>query len=330
MLLFMDGFDHYNNANSIGSTKWTNFSNGFAAGRLGGQCSETFAGTLRKVFPAASTVILGFAYKTYITSNIPIAHFEDVGNNAQVTISRASSGAIEFRRGSRYGTLLFTTTATELLPQNVWVYVEIKATIHDTTGYIEVRVNGISQGVFNGNTRTTANNSASTIMFGDVGNYMYYDDVYVCNDAGSVNNDFLGDVRVIALMPNGAGDTTQFTPSAGANWQCVDETVQNGDTDYVSSNTAGHRDLYAISDMTYTPQSIKAVQVGAVLRKDDAGARTVSTVLKSGGVVDAASPVGISTDYQFIGKIYENNPDGSVPWVRAAVDALQAGVEIAS
>jgi hypothetical protein len=51
------------------------------------------------------------------------------------------------------------------------------------------------------------------------------------------NSKALGEGFVVHLIPNGAGATTQLTPSAGSNFQCVDEVPPNT-RDYVSSSTA--------------------------------------------------------------------------------------------
>ena len=61
------------------------------------------------------------------------------------------------------------------------------------------------------------------------------DDLYVLDGTASTpaNNDFLGDVRVEGLDPNAAGSNAAWTPSAGANYACVNETPPTDDTSYV-------------------------------------------------------------------------------------------------
>ena len=64
------------------------------------------------------------------------------------------------------------------------------------------------------------------------------------------------------LRPNGAGDATGLTASAGSNYQCVDEVTANGDTDYVYGTTAGPVvDYYALDDTALTTETVDSVDV---------------------------------------------------------------------
>ena len=73
-----------------------------------------------------------------------------------------------------------------------------------------------------------------------------YDDVYICDTTGSVNNNFLGELTVEHLRP-ASDDTAQFLGSdanSTDNWALVDEAGTYNGADYVASSTVGQRDLY--------------------------------------------------------------------------------------
>jgi hypothetical protein len=73
---------------------------------------------------------------------------------------------------------------------------------------------------------------------------------------------WVGPSSIQGLVPTGAGATTQFDPSTGSNYACVDE-VPASDTDYIYTNTANDVDTYACGNLTGTINSVKAVQVQA-------------------------------------------------------------------
>ena len=103
----------------------------------------------------------------------------------------------------------------------------------------------------------------------DGGAIPYFDDLYVCDGSGSVNNDFLGDVRVVTVRPNGAGGSTQWTPDSGSNYARVNETISGEDSNYVEDGTSGHEDRYAYGDLSGV-LGIKGLVICTDCRETDA------------------------------------------------------------
>lgn len=101
------------------------------------------------------------------------------------------------------------------------------------------------------------------------------------------------------------------------------------DTSYVASATSGDRDLYTMTPLGMTPLAIKGLQQTALARKDDAGDRALSLVLKSGAAVAVAPPAVLGSSYAFIEAMHETDPTTGAPWTTASVDAVQAGIEVA-
>jgi len=135
---------------------------------------------------------------------------------------------------------------------------------------------------------------------------------------------------VPTLFPSGAGSSTQMTPSAGSNFQCVDETSPNGDTDYVSDSVVGHKDLYAMGNLPSTSGTIKGIQVLSYDRKDDAGTRQIKNKIKSGATEADGATVTLGTSYVYVRDIFEHDPDTGAPWTPSGVNAIEAGTEIVS
>jgi hypothetical protein len=119
---------------------------------------------------------------------------------------------------------------------NQFNYFEIKATIHDTTGSIELRINGVpALNLVNQDTRNAGTGVVNAIRIGGTNSFgpiWAMDDLYICNTSGSTNNDFLGDIRVDTLYPNADGTYSQWTPSAvnGAHryWRLYVDAVLSG------------------------------------------------------------------------------------------------------
>ena len=329
-LLFCDSFDHYTTI----LQKWTTGTGTISAGdgRNGtaGFKINLAQNALKSLGVNAQTLIAGTAWKiaNIDAGRSPMAFLDTGTIQCDVRIDAAGHLLI-----TRNGVTL--DTSTETLMADVWYYFEFKVTIADApNGQAELRVNGVTwASVVNGDTKATANAYANqfrlTHHWG--GSFDYCDDTYVCNDAGSYNNDFLGDVRVECIMPESAGATTDWDPLAGANWENVDEKPPNDDTNYVSTNTATEVDTYEFEDVTATTGSVLAVVTYLFARKDDAGARVINSVVRPVGT-DYASGAShsIGDTYAYYTDIYEENEEVAGVWTLATVNASEFGVKLES
>jgi len=214
-----------------------------------------------------------------------------------------------------------------------WNYIEFKIKISDSVGTWDVRVNESS--VMSGgpaNTDQTGAGRPSHVRFGHVRSTdLDYDDLYILDDQGAVNNDFLGDVRVQRLKPNGAGDSSDLTRNTGStNWEAVDEDGEDGDTSYVESATATERDLYNYEPLAGLVGSVFGVIAKPVLKKSDAGSRTAKLLCSSGGSEDESGTIYPAGSYVRQAKIFETDPNTSGLWLVDAVNSAQFGIEIVS
>jgi hypothetical protein len=342
-LRFVDGFDHYGSSHF--GRKWSAVGTApsilASSGRRGGGCMEATSSTrwVRFALPSSvATVVCGYAFNRNGGSDPGyIAYFGDSGAD-QCGLYLESDGRVSFRRGT---TVIATSSAT--VPSTGWIYIELKATIHDTTGVYEVRFNGSATAVLSGtgaNTRSTANDTANSVTFhgrpgsgtGGPSTSTLYDDIYIADTSGSLNNDFLGDVRVDAYRPNANGTSSQLTGSDGNstdNYLLVDETTVNDDTDYVESSTAGHKDLYGFPALAYTAASILGVQINAMARKDDSGTRSLTPVTRSGSTDYDGTSQSLATSYLDYREIRETDPATSSAWTQSNLEAAEFGVKVA-
>lgn len=251
------------------------------------------------------------------------------GSADQISLAYTVSGQVQVLRGA---TVLGTSGIVLIV--GTMHHIQFQATINNTTGSYEVKVDGVS--VLSGtgvNTRNgTAVNQANGYRLGAGGSSsggQIFDDLYVWDGSGSVNNTFPGDVVVSAILPSGAGNSTQWTPSAGSNYQCVDETTPNT-SDYVSTLTLNNKDTYVFGDVAGSGSPLGAV-VNAYATKADAGAaRGIKAICRASSTESQSSEVTISTTWRYwIQAVFENDPSTSALWASlAAINGAEWGVQV--
>lgn len=134
------------------------------------------------------------------------------------------------------------------------------------------------------------------------------------------------------LRPNAAGDVTQLAPSAAPNWECVNEAVANGDTDYVQNATANTTlyDLYNIPDSAIPVGStINSVTIYWTAKKMAVpSTRAISgySYIKTEATEYQGTQTALTTSYVERNTAYALNPKTGLAWTLAELNALQIGV----
>ncbi len=337
-LLWVDGFESYGTSNGsapsptgIIARQYTvayESSMDIEEGRLGsGHSLEIGISSDYIKTPALTTndtLIVGFAFKL-MDDGLDLMYLYDGGTEG-VGLT-FSNGYLSVNRGS---TLL--EIADFHFSVNNWYWLEFKVKCNDTTGTYELKVGETVIASDTGvDTQAGSNAYHNRVQLGQGGGTQRarYDDFYVCDGAGSVNNDFLGNVSVTTLFPSGAGTTTNFTPSAGANYTCVDEQLINEDTDYVESSTAAHKDTYAYDNVGAGLSNIKGLQIDTLCRETDVTSYSLKTPIRSNATDydDSAQAIG-TTDYVFKRRIAELDPNTSAAWLEAAINAAEFGIKV--
>lgn len=327
-LLYIDGFDA-GDCNTKGyAGTWqasnntspnTRFNSGRWAGVTNTTVSRTFVPSITKIYTgvalAASVMDSGSRPRILIGG--------DGGSTVHLGVGLNNNSVVLFR--GNFTTYL--TGATAVFAANTFYYIEISATIHDTTGTCEVKVNGATVINFTGDTRNGGGTNIDTVSFLSYGGYYtYVDDFYIADDSGAAPyNTFLGDIRIHTLSPDGAGSSTQMTPSSGANYTTVDELPYSG-TDYVRGS-AGQVDLYTTSNLPAGVGTIFGVQANAIVKKTDAGNLSGRTKIKSGTTTSNGSTAALGTSDITLTDTRQVNPDTSVAWTSGDVNSIEIGME---
>lgn len=274
-----------------------------------------------------TTMTLGFAAKasgfhTAGGSSWVQIQFIDDSLNRVIHFGYNPDGRMAAYRGS---TLLGTTT-NPVITTTGFNYIEIKVYAHQSAGTVEIRLNGES------GTPELSLSGIDTIEVGTViegfdlmgmtaAEYIYYDDVYFATD-------FLGDSKVDVIRVTGAGNYAQFSPSAGSNYQNVDESPgPDDDTTYNDGDALNEIDAYQMGDLS-AGGTIHALKSQMNIKKTEAGLAKVKHALRINSSDYLGDEKTLTTDYTTETHIWNTNPDDSAAFETADINALELGAKV--
>ena len=353
-LIFCDSFDHYAYADIL--KKWSSLSDsddqsgiGSSYGRLGTKglrmghsgYSSSAQEFVRLLAASVTTATVGAAVRPGSIGQKSVLFGFRHGSTIQVRLhmSAASPGRLALSRGGNFYDPVYngaTSYATSDigLDAGTWYFVELQVkSFHSTAGSVEVRVNGVADAsltLTNANTDMAGTGHADTLILGGGGlanqHFVDCDDLYVRDDTT-----FMGDIRVSALYPTGAGAHADFTRGAtdsGANWSQVDETAPNSDTDFNASADVGNIDSFAMGNIGQTAATILGVQTNIFARKTDAGTRNLAPFERSGTTETPGTGVPLSTAYTYQRATADVNPATGIAYTLAEINALEVGYKL--
>jgi len=293
----------------------------------------------RNLTVAQSRLIAGFRFKCQILPSgyQSIAGFW-IGGTCQCIVYVDASGRVSVSRDYYAGGLtpvnmVGAYSLGGLIRPDVWVYIEVDITFDADpvsspgTGAMTLRVNsqtvatasGIrAANVVGGANQFSLHSGVSAQWLGAT-----FDDVYLNNNIGSVNNGFDGDQQILCLFPSAPGASTQWTIGGSSpaitNWQSVNQAISDDDVTYVSTDVSGLVDLYKVPTLSTNIVSITATQMILNVKTDSSGLGTgasVAPVIGDGGAhpINVGTPVYINTGYSDVLQCYGLNPLTNAAW----------------
>lgn len=232
-----------------------------------------------------------------------------------------------FRATTQVGTTLDLNLAL-----NTWYHIMFAGKIHDTTGYFEVFIDGVSTGAQTSlDTQNAGTGLANMFATGFVtavsGNPLCrMANLYLA--VGSPGTP-PGLLRAKRNVVNVAGSNTDFAPLSSTNVSNVDEASTDGDTTYNESSTVGDIDTFGFDNIP-TNATVYAVQTEVVARKTDAGVRTGKNVVRSGGTNYFGSVKTLHETYETMIGCRTVDPATSAAWTASAVNSLEVGYALDS
>jgi hypothetical protein len=235
------------------------------------------------------------------------------------------TGNIKAHRG------IFTLldTGTHGLTINTTYLIEVRFKIADSGGRVEVKVDGVQDINFTGDTKEGTNTQFNKVRlgYGPAASYtsLAYFDNFIMDDAA-----WIGDTKIQKILPTGGGSSTIWTPSVGANWDCVNERPAS-DVDYISTNAVDQVDTYQASDMAGAINTVKCVQIQSRTESDGAPTPTnLKLAVRSGGTNYFSGDKSVPAAPKSLWNLWETNPADSLAWEEADVNAMEIGIKSAA
>lgn len=232
------------------------------------------------------------------------------------------------------GSLLAASENNVIFPAE-WNYIEIKVLPGQTQPHqIIVKVNGCV--IIN----AEVNLGGSFNRYGFRANYFggwegtgaggqdmtRIDDLYWCDLTGGEFDDFIGDVVIEDIRPNGDGGPNGLTGVGiiGDHYQAVDEQSPDNDTTYLMTDQLNEVERFNCTDLPDDVIDVLAVGVYVRARRDGTGYRTFRAQVELNDVVLEGDDKFTSTGYQEQGSVFTTKPGGGL-WTVADVNNVQIG-----
>lgn len=349
MLLWSDSFDRYGataDVNTLYSSGNMTFQS--ALGLNGGGCvrmTGSGGSSITRTFSTAGTITAGNG--VHVSMWIKLTTQNDTNNGSLLSIGTNLQGVSGSGGGARLivsnSTIVAQrhgdgatvgTSAVGTFALGTYYHLEYAAKFNTAAngGYIKVWINGNLVIDFAGDTNSgTVPSTFTAVRIGtSFGSGIVDLDDLICWDENGtdfvhtqLSTDYLPIIEVIDVDGN---DSVQFTPSAGSNFQNLDETGwHNSDTDYNFSSTVGHVDLFTLEAIAASPGAIFGLAIKTVAKIDIAGTINLRVRLDSNGTVVDSSDILLGTGYVQYYHPFGKNPDGAVDWTESAVNALKTG-----
>lgn len=271
-----------------------------------------------------SEVYLKFRYNTYNGNARRIMSLYNDGTR-QIHLARDSTtGFLTIYRGS---TLI--ATGSTAINTGVSHLIELRYLIDDSTGVIQVKLNG--------STSYDINYSGDTNVSGGIVNYIRfgYDNIgsgyentyFYLDDIGIDDSTWIGPTSICVITPSAAGNYTNFTPLSGNNYENVNS-IPPSDSTYVYTNTTGTIDSYTMSALPSDVYTVDCVQIQAVAVAEGTPTPTdlaLGVRVSSTDYFDSGQEVLSSAS--ILMRILEENPNTSSAWTISDINNCELEME---
>lgn len=346
-LVFMEGFETYRDADGDSVSLddlnkfWDEVVGGFPAiktGRDGGfslriGSSGNPAALKTKFIADDSKISIGFGYYIGNVISTNILTIRDASGNDKFTLKLQSDGDLEVDAAGA-GHDIAESTSDQPISAATWYFIELEVVFNGTTGSWLLKVDGTEK--LNSTSKDTIPTGVSTnwryVEFRSAGQVTLsdnarFDDIYICDSTGSINNQLLGEAKITISQPNGDTATEDFTPSTGSDSYALIDEQEPNDADYVESGTNGHKNLHDYSNVSVAG-TIHGINVRTRAQKTGAQDVRLISKAKSGATNSDGSEEPASPDLVEHSRILETDPNTSSKWIESNLNSAQFGFEV--
>jgi hypothetical protein len=229
-------------------------------------------------------------------------------------------------------------SSTDVITPGTWHYIEIKWVHKDSISADDCIVKVDGNEVLNLTATTDTKYYTGDCMshYGfrcgvQGGDNNFYDDVIIYDANGSTWNDFMGPRYISTLIPDGAGNYSQWTRSGGAaNYETVDDAEYNSDTSYIETSTLNNIDTYTFGNLDASVNAVDAVFLNTVAKKSAGdNFRTVAPLIRiSSTDYEAAYPITMPDAYINTKKLYMDSPATATAWTPSEINGAEFGIKV--
>lgn len=286
-------------------------------------------------------VRIGYLYLAAVSAS----QFE--GGNIGIRIDTVN-GVIEMVRPTQgtantYEVLASVATPASLSATNTWMHIGVYHYAHQTDGILSLYINGILILSLNGDTRLYGQGNGTPVFstlvshlwiagaYSGAGTWNvatpYVDDFFADNSSDEVAAAIIPQRTFDVMLVTGAGANTAWTPSAGSNYQCVDDNPHNGDTDYVKALSASLKDTYAFGDITLASDHRIVAMIPTVFVKNLDVGPLIRLHAYDGSSYENSADLTPALDYSIpLFARFELQPSGAA-WTESAANGATFGIE---
>lgn len=329
-ILFIDGFDEYlNPANTWDGVGAANQGSNDLTGtksRTGVGCYVTNGpfGPFKAVQNKNQLVMGVAAFCVNIPGGQVFGLFSGgISGTIQTLVGIQSNGQIFVQIGA--GAAQFSNPG--VIIANAYQYIELQITISAGSGSYVLRVNGATILTASGiNTDPAGSGFVDAVQLRGAGggSTLYFDDFYLFDTTGGVNNSLAGPVKIYTALPTSDNAPLQWTPSTpGTHFNLVNGVPAENQVTFVSSGTIGQADDY-LYNLSSVPSNVTILgvqhRVDALL--DAAGSGSVGSDCGNGHVIGS---VALNTTPHLFSFPRDTDPVVAGPWTLTNLISRQFG-----
>lgn len=286
--------------------------------------TPSYSNTLVRNFATLTELYFGFALR-------PITGYSSMSYNylkilpCDIRLSVYTDGTTNWGRG----TTILGNSGTITL--NEWHYIEGHLVIHDSTGVLQVKVDGsLALDLSSQDTSTGTANATSITLGGGLSVGGYWDDIVINDTTTSYNNSWPDMVKLLPVRPT-PGEAAQFTRDGWDYGHNAQQVMMPNDGLSVFSNTNNQYDLHKFGALDLpVGATIKNVINNLIARKGT-GAFNLAPMIKEGSTETEGSALTVGADWSLVQQAYPTCPSTGVAWVEADLqDTLQLGYKCKS
>lgn len=334
-LYFADGFEHYGTTANVRGVYLGNkavlSTDGTA--RTGDACIYTAGDSGLIQFPLTAFtgqyLIMSLAY---MRTAMPIKQdtqylvkVEDKNLTTSLSIAVQPDGSISVH--NPFGEIF--NSGANSFSANAWNSIQFFLFCDPNNGSFEMRLNGSNNSVCNLDGISTSiqagPDNIGQIEFGTnswgIGNF-YFDDLYIANNDGAFDNNFVGDIRCRLVLANANGPDQDWTATGQANaFDAISQIPPDPANDYISADAVDQVSDFAIQPVPGNTSFSAGFFAHVQAYKSDSGAASAELSIISGAseTVPVELNPGTTAGYTYVS--FETDPATGGYWTKEALQA---------